>query len=97
MMSTRFSTARTQGPARARYVHTPCENSKLSHDLDVIVKSLAWNSCERNPSILDLAPRVPVSVENKADCPPTRKCSVLDIRLLSLAGTVSRLSIERGI
>jgi len=41
MVSTRFSTARTQGPARARYVHTPCENSKLSHDLDVIVKSLA--------------------------------------------------------
>ena len=39
--STRFSTARTQGPARAHYVHTPCENSQLSHDLDVIVKSLA--------------------------------------------------------
>src|SRR5216684_2567559 len=97
MMSTRLSTARTQRPPRARYVHTPCENSKLSHDLDVIVKSLAWNSCERNPSILDLAPRVPVSVENKADCPPSRKCSAMDIQLPPLAGTVSRRSIERGI
>ncbi len=24
-----------------RYVHAPCENSKLSHDLDIIVKSVA--------------------------------------------------------
>jgi len=30
-----------KGAEIARYVHTPCENSKLSHDLDVIVKSLA--------------------------------------------------------
>src|ERR1700739_1597082 len=30
-----------KGPARARHVHTPYENSKLCHDLDVIVKSLA--------------------------------------------------------
>src|SRR6266566_7098364 len=50
MMSTRFSIARTQGPARARYDHTPCENSILSDDLDVIVKSLALNSCKENSS-----------------------------------------------
>jgi len=50
MMSTRFSTARTHGSARARYIHTPCENSRLSDDLDVIVKSLALNSCKENSS-----------------------------------------------
>src|SRR5713226_9195675 len=46
MMSTRFSTARTQGLVRARYPHTPYESSKLSRDLDVIVKPLTSNSCE---------------------------------------------------
>src|SRR5712671_4892312 len=50
MMSTPFSTARTQGTARARYVDTPCENSRLSDDLDAIVKSLALNSCKDNSS-----------------------------------------------
>ena len=35
LMSTRFSTARTHGPARARYVLTPCEYSQFSDDLDV--------------------------------------------------------------
>jgi hypothetical protein len=46
----RFFTARTHGCARARYVHTPCENSRLSDDLDVFVKSLALNNCEENSS-----------------------------------------------
>ncbi len=50
MMSTRFSTARTQGLARACYIHTLCENSKLSHDFDVIVKSVALNSSNENSS-----------------------------------------------
>src|SRR6267154_4163721 len=50
MTRTPFSTARTQGTARARYVDTPCENSRLSDDLDAIVKSLALNSCKDNSS-----------------------------------------------
>src|SRR5712671_410653 len=50
MTRTPFSTARTQGTVKARYVHTPCENSRLSDDLDVIVKSLALNNCEENSS-----------------------------------------------
>src|SRR6266436_2014917 len=50
MMSTPFSTARTHGTARARYVDTPCENSRFSDDLDAIVKSLALNSCKENSS-----------------------------------------------
>src|SRR6266404_2496191 len=39
MMSTRFSTARTQGPARACYIHTPCENSN-----SVTTSTLSSNS-----------------------------------------------------
>jgi len=39
-------------------------------------------------SILDPAARVPVSVETKRIAHPQAKCSVLDIELLSLAGTV---------
>jgi len=31
-------------------VHSPCENSRLSDDLDAIVKSLALNSCKENSS-----------------------------------------------
>jgi len=59
----------------ARYVHTPCENSKLSHDLDVIVKSrpewLREESVNFGP-----AARVPVSVENKRIAHPQAKVRV---------------------
>ena len=33
---------------RGHATSTPCENSRLSDDLDVIVKSLALNSCKEN-------------------------------------------------
>jgi hypothetical protein len=48
MISMRFSTAGTYGSAGACYVHTPCENSRRSDNLDVSVKSLALNSCGEN-------------------------------------------------
>jgi len=54
MMSTRFSTARTHGSAWTRYIHTPSENSRLSDDLDVIVKSLTMNKLQGEFFILNL-------------------------------------------
>jgi hypothetical protein len=62
--STHLSTARTKGLHR-QATSTPCENSKLRHNLDVIVKSLAPDSCKWNPSILDLSRPVPFLLKTK--------------------------------
>ena len=52
----------TRRSARARYVRPAYKNSKLGHDLDAIVKSLALNSCKDNSSS---APKVPFLLKTK--------------------------------
>ena len=62
MMSMRFYTARTQGPARHVTSTHHSRNSTLSDDLDVIVKSLALNSCNEQ---LHSEPNVPFPLKTR--------------------------------
>src|ERR1700732_4124416 len=71
----------------------PYSMQELSHDLDVIVKSLARTSCKRNSSFCTYRP---FFVENKADCRFLRTRLTLDTQLHFPIAPDSRLLIERG-